>query len=115
MLAWQERVAPIHRQLKLKQRAPSREEAERLTRDRPEFDSITERVAHDIFRCWNDCGPNRQLGFGATGCIPRDAVIAWCRWEGLDRESIEIYWAVIQRLDADRIDREETERRLKKK
>jgi hypothetical protein len=100
--------------MELKQRGPVGDEIDKLAQQ-PEIDPFIKPVVLSIFQCWNDCGPNRQYGFGVIGCIPRDAVFAWCRDEKIDEEAARIYWRVIQKLDANRMDRDDAERRKRDK
>lgn len=65
-----------------------------------------------VVDCWNDCGADRQIGFGVMGCIPLGAVRAWARWQSLDGEAIRILWSIIRKLDADRVERDAAKRRL---
>lgn len=44
-----------------------------------------------------------------AGPIPHDAVVRWGRWERLDRAAIRILIASIQRVDMDRLEREQAE------
>jgi len=75
----------------------------------PEGDSATEMV----IRCWRDLEGERPLGFGCVGLIPFRAVLAWASFHRLDRELTEMLIAVIERLDADRAERDAAKRALK--
>ncbi len=46
------------------------------------------------------------------GQVPWRAVIAWCNRHRLDEDNAQLVWSVIQRLDAQRMERESSQRRL---
>lgn len=57
-----------------------------------------------MVRCidaWTDLSTERPIGF-AVGAIPWSRIVAWCEFEGLDREATKIMVHVIRRLDIER-------------
>lgn len=66
-----------------------------------------------VLEAWHDLGADRQIGFGVLGCIPHAAIVRWAEWNGLDRENTMLLIRVIRQLDAERVQREESKRRLK--
>jgi len=73
---------------------------------------------------WRDVSTERPLAIasgmaGTTlwtrvqyGAVPWTRVMAWCDRRGLDDENVSLVWSVIQLLDARRLERESSERRL---
>lgn len=66
-----------------------------------------------VVEAWNDLGADRQMGFGVLGCIPHAAICRWAEWQELDREATDVLIRIIRQLDADRVQREESRRRLR--
>jgi hypothetical protein len=62
---------------------------------------------------WNDLSAERHLGFGVMGCIPFGALLKWAEFWDLDKEVTQTIAHVIRNLDADRLEREDADRRLK--
>lgn len=61
---------------------------------------------------WAHLSTCRSFGMGA-GPIPFTAVLAWAKWKRLDRELTELLVAVIQRLDRDFLESEQSKRALR--
>lgn len=76
---------------------------------KPEIDSAMEMV----IECWRDLEGERPIGFGVVGLIPFRALTAWAAFNGLDRDDFDMLKHAIQKLDADRMEREAAERALK--
>ena len=66
-----------------------------------------------VLDAWRRLESERPLGFGAVGLIPVLAVIAWAAFRRLDRDLTEMLIDVIQKLDADRAERDAAARALK--
>lgn len=66
-----------------------------------------------VIAAWRDLEGERPLGYGVVGFIPYRAVLAWSSFNRLDRELTEMLVTVLQRLDADRADRDAAARALK--
>jgi hypothetical protein len=98
--------------MRIQKRGPLGDEIEKLARE-PELDWLTARFASTCLQAWNDLGADRQLGFGCIGCIPHEAIMVWAARKGMDREDSEDLAGVIRRLDAQRVEREASKRRLK--
>lgn len=62
---------------------------------------------------WHALGSCRALGYSGMGSIPWTAILTWSQHNQLDRENTDMLIAVIQRLDADRAEREASQRALK--
>lgn len=65
-------------------------------------------------RAFRDLSTERPLGFSGYGPIPESKCREWCRYQGLDRESTAVIWAVVRRQDCDRMEREASEAALSK-
>lgn len=65
-----------------------------------------------VIECWRKLHGSRALGFGCMGPIPFDAVLGWAKWRRLDRELTEMLLVAIEKLDSDRVEREESKRAL---
>lgn len=94
-------------------RAPTPTEQEHLAR-RPHFTELESRQVALCVEALSDLGTERQFGM-ACGPIPMSAVRAWAKDAGFDRDATMILRDVIFMLERDRIDREESARRLKGK
>jgi len=65
-----------------------------------------------VIQCMRDLEGDRQIGFGVQGSTPYNALRAWASDEGLDRDLFMLLKAVIQKLDADRMERAAAARAL---
>lgn len=78
----------------------------------PRLESVEQRQRDYVLLVWNVLSTDRAVGL-AMGCIPFTAIKAWAEWEGLDRDATMILVDVFQRLEADRIEREDARRRMR--
>lgn len=81
-------------------------------------------VAELCLEAWNDLSTERAFTIasgisGQThwtrvqyGSIPWSKVRLWCKDQGLDRDNRQLVWSVIQQLEASRMEREASQRRL---
>lgn len=60
---------------------------------------------------WHDLGTCRMIGM-AVGPIPWTAIVTWCDFHELDRESAMILIHVIRQLDNERAEREASRQAL---
>ena len=66
-----------------------------------------------VISAWRDLAGDRGIGFGALGSIWWASLDRWAMRKGLDRELFDMLVPVIQRLDADRMERDAAARALK--
>lgn len=78
---------------------------------RPYFESMEAHQVILVVEAWHALGADRHLGM-SLGCIPFTAILRWSEWYGLDRDATNILVDVIRILDRDRVDREESRRRM---
>jgi len=58
-----------------------------------------------VLSAFRDLSTERPIGM-AMGPIPESKCREWCIYQGLDRTSTAVVWAVIHRLDNERAERE---------
>jgi hypothetical protein len=94
-LAWEERAAPIHRQLRLRGRVANAQELAILSEE-PDSDPA---VAIAI-RAWNEVSTCRAIGM-SIGPVPVSAIDSWCDRHGLDFDVAEHLKAALLYVDGD--------------
>lgn len=112
-LAWQEKAAPIHTQMRAQDRTEMKDYEIAKLGPKPDDRPDSNDAIRMCVNAWNQLGADRPLGFAGAGAIPYTAIRLWAKDNDLDRDDFRLLCEVIVILDNERAIREASKQKTK--